>query len=891
MALELPIAVYGNGDLYQELFNAIAAAFSDTAYGFLIKLSLCITGTWAIVCYSAQRSLMPLAKWLITYYFAFYVVFMPKVTVEILDQVNQGKAYTVDNIPLGLAAVANLTSSIGAGLTALTEKNFTLPDDLKYEKTGMVMASRLVLASTQFQVTNPNFQQSLQGFVHQCVFYDLLLNKYSWNDLLTATNIWNFVGQYASAARAFAYYQPGNTQIVTCKDGFTLLSNDWKNAISDAATRYGARLFPDAQDAKSQLLSYLPDSYQFLTNISDDAVTIMQQNMMANAFQEGILQMSASTNSPAALEAYAFTKAQQQKRLTNYTLGDMAAYWIPIMKNVLEATLYGSFIFIFLLLLFPFGPAIFKNYVASLMWVQLWAPLYAILNLFLSFYAQKHSLGALNLGNGTSGLTLSSQAGLAQVNADVAGLAGYLLLSVPVLAAGMVKGLMSVFTQAAQYIAGVTQGAASSAASDAVSGNLSLGNTNFSNHSAYNTSANHFDTNARVFGGMYTSQMPGGSTLGVSPDGSLIMNNQSAISNLATTYHISDSVRETAMRQAEVSQAAAIHYGKAYVTSTHDAARNVSDLAYQEAIGASSGHSYSVSLTGGTQEAVNNIENLTSAFAQKHGLTNTQAINYLASAYASVQGGVTLSSKDQLFGWAESKVTGLSVNASATTGVTGTAQHSSGHTYDQTFSDALNYVQTSGYSHNMDTALRGVAEQHYRTHDDESNRFMQGISNSYEQSVQARQDMQSNLNLAQSYREAATFAQEHADIVNTNGGQLLFEGMQGATQGNMREIEKLETENPEAAEALGNNLTQDAANQYLNNWVKTHPINSSSVQSSYESHNAQIPGQAAVVQTNQSNQLQVEAKAHEKDLGEMSAVEFFQNLISLIHNCKFLQLN
>src|SRR5262249_53470605 len=145
-----------------------------------------------------------------------------------------------------------------------------------------------------------------------------------------------------------------------------------------------------------------------------------------------------------------------------------------------------------------------------------------------------------------TGLTLSSQAGLAQVNADVAGLAGYLLLSVPLLAAGIVKGMMSVFSTASQYIAGVTQGAASSAASDAVSGNLSVGNTNFSNHSAYNTSANHFDTNARVFGGMVTSQMPGGSTLSISPDGSLIMNNQSAISNLATTYHISDSVRETA---------------------------------------------------------------------------------------------------------------------------------------------------------------------------------------------------------------------------------------------------------------------------------------------------------------------------------------------------------
>ncbi len=223
------------------------------------------------------------------------------------------------------------------------------------------MASRLVLASTQFQVTDPNFQRSLQSFVHQCVFYDVLLHKYSWNDLLTAPHLWDFIGRYASPARAFAYYQPSQSQIVTCKEGFTKLNQEWKNTLQEAATRYGARLFPDNEDAKMQLLSYLPDSYQFLTGISDDAATLMQQNMMANALQNGLMTMSASTNAPAALEAYAFTKAQQQKRLTNETVGDMAAYWIPIMKNVLEATLYGSFLFVFLLLMFPFGPGIFKK--------------------------------------------------------------------------------------------------------------------------------------------------------------------------------------------------------------------------------------------------------------------------------------------------------------------------------------------------------------------------------------------------------------------------------------------------------------------------------------------------------------------------------------------------
>jgi conjugal transfer mating pair stabilization protein TraG len=148
MAIQLPIAVYGNGDMYQGLFNAIAASMGDSVYGTLINIAILLTGTWAIVRYSAERSLLSLGKWLLTYYIAFFVVFAPKATVEIIDEVNQGQVYSVGNIPLGLAAVASFTSSIGAGLTALLEETFTLPNDMLYGQTGMVMASRLVLASS-----------------------------------------------------------------------------------------------------------------------------------------------------------------------------------------------------------------------------------------------------------------------------------------------------------------------------------------------------------------------------------------------------------------------------------------------------------------------------------------------------------------------------------------------------------------------------------------------------------------------------------------------------------------------------------------------------------------------------------------------------------------------
>src|SRR5260370_85350 len=81
-----------------------------------------------------------------------------------------------------------------------------------------------------------------------------------------------------------------------------------------------------------------------LINLSDGASSLIQQNMMANALQNGILGWSARSNAPAALQSYAFNKAQQQTRIGNRTVGDLAAYWLPLMKNLFEGILYGSFV-------------------------------------------------------------------------------------------------------------------------------------------------------------------------------------------------------------------------------------------------------------------------------------------------------------------------------------------------------------------------------------------------------------------------------------------------------------------------------------------------------------------------------------------------------------------
>lgn len=243
----LPIIVYGNGEIFREYFNAIVTSFGTSDFTTLVRLAVLLAGVTVIFSFILQRDLMVMVKWFGLYYCVVFVLFTPKTSVEIIDRVNQGQVYTVDNVPLGLATLASYTSAIGDALTQLTEMNFSMPDDLRYGKTGLVFASRLVTEASQFEITDAEFDKNLQSFIGQCVFYDLLLNRYTMNELMRANRLWDFVSTQASPARAFLY----NGTVTVCKDGTRLLNQDWSAAADSATGQYAARIFPEDKNAKA----------------------------------------------------------------------------------------------------------------------------------------------------------------------------------------------------------------------------------------------------------------------------------------------------------------------------------------------------------------------------------------------------------------------------------------------------------------------------------------------------------------------------------------------------------------------------------------------------------------------------------------------------------------
>ena len=793
----------------------MALCVGDSSFTTLKHLAVLFGGLGALFGAITHRNMLLAARFICLTFLMTSLFLVPKTTLIILDRTQTGKTDTiVDNVPLGLAIMASTTSIIGDSLTQLIEKNFSLPDDIHYGKTGMVMAANLVSAASQFQITDPVFSANLQSFVEQCVFYDLLLHKYTQSDLLNTLKLWDFLKTKSSPARAFLY----NDKVTLCQTGAEKLDTDWKTALDNAAAHYSARILGNTENAKANLLQYLGNGYTFLTKLSDSGADILQQNLLANHIHQSLQHWGASLGASAALESYAFTKAQTQKRMQNQTIGDMAAYWLPLMKTCFEGILYGAFLFVFLLSLFPFGLQVLRQYLALLVWVQLWAPLYAIINMIVSYYAQGKSLALAG-----SGLTLSTLGGLAQVNADMAGLAGYLSLSVPLLAWGLIQGLGSSFTHMAHLIGGTIQSAASASTGETASGNFSLGNTQFATHSQFNTNANHWDSNTRYASGLTSLQTPSGALLSLSPEGHTSLDQHSALSNLGVSINVSDSLHKAASTQAQTSYTAAFNESQAAGQQTTAALRQLSDIGQQYNHSVSSGQGSSTSVSTSLTHSAQDIAQSVHSFAKEHHVSHETALQVLGQVYADAHIGG---------GFFSQKTLGVSANLSA----------SARGSRSDLYSEAQRFSTDHHLSQSIDTAQRASMEADNRDTSSTSHNLAQSINRSFEQASHLRKEASSHLSTAEAFSTLASTTQDNAVSLNANYSQAFYAWLSKQPtpdgQGTLRteNIDRMATDDPATLQSYAQRFTQ----QQVDSAIDSTRAGVGSVQAAYQHNNRRL---------------------------------------------------
>ena len=481
------IFTVGGGEYIVNVLNAVAAWTGAGGYKSLLQVALVMGMVLAVIVVAFNQDWRAWLNWFLGATLIYMCLMVPRMDVHVTDRVNPSLApATVANVPLGLALMASFTSQAGDYLTRSAELVFGLPDDLNYSKNGMIYGARLLESTRSLRISDPEFATNFDEHVRQCVFYDLLLGRYSMKELSESDDIWATIAP-GSVARAqkFLTRQADDSvtaSIITCREAYTALSGQWASLIDEMTLVAGRQLYPRQTEAlaKAKLMADLPIAYQYLTGISRSASDIFRQVLTINAMNQAIHGFAGASGT-GSIDVFAQTRADIQTERTYSSIAHNAMKWVPILNVVLTVVFYALFPVLFPLFLMPrTGPIALRGYVTGFFYLAAWGPLFVILHMILMF----KGAGDVAAAGGSTGLSLATFAGMSDVNSDIGILAGYLVASIPFLAGGVARGALAISGQATSYL-NPSQNAAEEAAREASTGNVSLGNSNIDNSTVF----------------------------------------------------------------------------------------------------------------------------------------------------------------------------------------------------------------------------------------------------------------------------------------------------------------------------------------------------------------------------------------------------------------------
>ena len=495
----LEVFTVGGGDYLVNTFNAIAAWTGSGGFKSLIRVVMVMGLIYALLITAMDLDWRAWFRWFIQSTLIYSVLMVPTVTVKVTDRMNAGLApATVANVPIGLAAMASFTSQVSDYLTRTAETVFVMPAGLNYSTGGFVYGARMWDKARGFEIRDPVFKANLDGYLKQCAYYDILLGTKSLKLLSEAPDLWAELGVNAATNRGMKYLTDTGAGTVdiegkTCAEAWTLINNQWDAQINAYALPFAHSMYPKLTEAAAgtKLANDVPVVSQLLTGTAMTRNHCFKQKSMVDAFEAAQLDFGN-----ADADSFALQRADTQTRNAMTTAAEQGLIWIPVLGVVLTVVFYALFPIVFPLLLFPrTGIATLKGYFSGFFYLAAWGPIYVLIHSFimdrLASQTAAVSGGSVNLAN---------WAGIDAVNQDVATMAGFLMLSVPMLALMVMRGTMSVANNLGSMLAPVQAGS-DAAALERTTGNYAYGDVSYGNLNSENRQTSQWNQAPNLLSG------------------------------------------------------------------------------------------------------------------------------------------------------------------------------------------------------------------------------------------------------------------------------------------------------------------------------------------------------------------------------------------------------
>ena len=739
----LEIYTIAGGDWFRGNLNAIAAFMSTGTWSSIEKM--CIAFSVLIVASSwvKKHNIMDLVGWVFSLTLVSMLVVI-RTPVQIIDYSNISQVYKIDNVPIGLAIPASLTTRVGNALVQSYEMIFSLPDSVTYSKTGMLFGGNLVAKSTDFLSQNPEITTLFSDYVQNCVMGDIFLNhKYSFEELLNSPDPYTIIFSNPSPLRGVF---DKNNQFRTCQEA----SRDLKAALAlDTQTGgktwsyYVRQLFGGKPNPDVLFSQMIGDSYNFFYSSGQSAGQIIRQNVTMNALRSGIQSYAARSGDTASLVNIANTSSLEKQRLAQATMGHQALRSLPMMQTIVMGIMIGLFPIMVMAAMFNMMTMqVLKGYFYALMWLQSWPLLYAILNSAMAYYAKQNGVPVV----------LSELSQVQLKNSDIATTAGYISVMIPPLTWAMIKSMGAGFSSAYSHFASSGLSSTSQASSSVVDGNYS-----FSNMQTDNVSGNSWNTNSSTAFGQMSRQLGNGGMGTQTRDGSMVWDSSGAMSKLPVDINVGRQIASAQQQMARESDVQAESSLQGYNSSVTSAWNSLKQFGTN--MGTSASTTTGADNTESSQDSMakSKMWNAVVSNAKANNISNEESFQQLmdkstkGSVSGEMYGNAKWSSGDQLGGKLGKWATGFSADggvkaslgASASSGSTdstnesGRESHDSRH--DASSQAAIDFKEGSDYITSHKTSTSGnTTDNNASSRVDQFSASLSSAKNSYDQYTNSR---------------------------------------------------------------------------------------------------------------------------------------------------------
>ena len=369
-------------------------------------------------------------------------LFVPGVQVGIEDAYT-GQVRTVAQVPFGPAVAGSILSNVGYRLTVLFEMGFSTPSMSQHgfldalqimSSVRRNLLSRINMGKANAPVAGSDIESSVINYVKECTLTGVDLNLLSMDSILLSQNILAGL-RFDSSIYTTQLFPGGSPTTVTCTDAWPILQSLVETTGIEAIEKQLSNLL--SASTSSPIQTRLQSSLDALTQGQVSAVDYMLSATLTPMFEKGIVgrhedgaNWSKALMVQQAIQQRATQWAAEQTLFTRIVRPMMA--WIEGFGYAITPLMA------FIVLLGARGIQMMGQYGLMLIWIQLWMPILAIINLYINLSAIQ-GFSALNAAQ----FHLPSIEGIYQMDMEIQNwlsVGGLLASSTPGIALMLVYG-------------------------------------------------------------------------------------------------------------------------------------------------------------------------------------------------------------------------------------------------------------------------------------------------------------------------------------------------------------------------------------------------------------------------------------------------------------------